>query len=622
MTHNNENNQEETRNDFTDIKVGYRGESTVSERDDKSEISFLGNLYRDTVSFEGEIKDPVSFREAMIALHTVVKSDYRYVPKDRSKYLAYLQMKRESSTLGSWNAQQEYFKWLERNDPNAWFILDPLISVYPDEVSFEVFSKDEGSYAKLSVNKEAFDIKGTPTFGTTNIDFSDSLINGIKKIRSFKSSNLTVGKDLTLKTSDSGDDEVLEKSVKVPDSWLRGFLQVQSSATIKSDSFSIAPLDFYNMIRFLRMNKDQKGKRRGLRIELVPGQYPLLVLEPWEKVIVTSQEIYKGKEAKVLRIWGRRRLMMIKQFLPFTEKIDVNVTGSGGFPGFWIFRGKHMTLTLGITGFAAFNWAQSLNFDLLLPRQNADTKNLSVVVDALKKDRKGSLKDLEKITGFKSKELFKSLQTACQQGLVMYDSASELYRLRPITNEELDLKKLEFRNKNERIAHDFMAAKGSVAIEKEDRIFGTGVEITGNVEVKEDKRDYTPIILFDEEGFIKKASCTCTFYKKQGLKQGPCPHLIALHLLFNEYSEQKRSNSKIRSKISVETKTYSKRSVQGEMIYQVTLNNKRLKVRWGLNYGKMRLQNFQFNSVSDAREAYFERLSNLHGQGYLDATAG
>ncbi|MCP3920989.1 MAG: SWIM zinc finger family protein [Desulfobacterales bacterium] len=621
MTHENENNQDALE-DFTEIKVGYDNESKVLESDDKSEISFLGNIYRDTVSFEGELKDPIHFREAMIALSTVVKSDYRYVPKDRSKYLAYLQMKREASNLSSWNAQQEYFNWLERNDPNAYFILDPLISVYPDEVSFEVFSKDEGSYAKLSVNKDAFNIKGNPTFGTTNIDFSESLLKGIKKMRSFKKSFLKIGKDVTLSTKGSEETKTLEKQVKVPDSWLRGFLQVQSSATLKSDSFSMATLDFYNILRFLRMNKDQKGKRRGLRIELVPGQYPLIVLEPWEKVIVTSEEIYKGKESKVLRIWGRRRLMMMKQFLPFTDKIDVNVTGSGGFPGFWIFRGKNMTLTLAITGFAAFNWAQSLNFDLLLPRQNADLKNLDVVTDTLLEKRSGSLKELTKSTGLKKMEIFKALQTACQQGLVMYDSASELYRLRPVTNENLDLRKLEFRNINERFAHDLMSIKGSIAIEKEDRFIGTGVEVTGNVTVKEDKRDYTPVILFDEDGFVKKASCTCTYYKKQGLKQGPCAHLIALHLLFNEYSEQKRSNSKIRAKITVETKTYSKRSKKGEMIYQVTLNNKRLKVRWGLNYGSMRLQNFQFNSVNDARDAYFDRLSNLNDQGYLDATAG
>ncbi len=622
MTHDNEKNEDGTLKDFTNIKIGYRNASKVSENEDKSEISFLGNIYRDPVSFEGELKEPIAFREAMTALHAVVKSDYRYVPKDRAKYLAYLQMKKDSQNLGSWNAQQEYFNWLERNDPNAYFILDPLISVFPDEISFEVFSKDEGSYAKLSVNNDAFDIKGKPSFGTTNIDFSDSLINGIKKMRSFKKTFLKVGKDVVLKTDEKEKNEVLEKQVKVPDSWLRGFLQVQSSATLKSDGFSISTIDFYNMLRFLRMNKDVKGKRRGLRIELVPGEYPLLVLEPWEKIIVTSEAIYKGKEAKVLRIWGRRRLMMMKQFLPFTEKIDVNVTGSGGFPGFWIFRGKQMTLTLGITGFLAFNWAQSLNLDLLLPRQNPDLENLDIVINALGEKRYSDFGKLKSETKLKNPELLKVLQTACQQGLVMYDSASDTYRLRPVTNENLDLFKLEYRNRNERFAHDLMLIKGSVTIEKENRIFGTGVEITGNVTVKEDKRDYTPAIMFNEEGFLSKATCTCTYYKKQGLKQGPCSHLIALHLLFTAKNEEKKNNSKVRAKITVETRSYSKRSLKGEMIYQVTLDNKRLKIRWGQNYGKMRLQNLQFNSVNDARDAYFERLLNLHSQGYFDVTAG
>jgi hypothetical protein len=39
------------------------------------------------------------------ALYAVVGSDYRYQPKDRTQYLAYLRMKKETATQSVWQAQ-------------------------------------------------------------------------------------------------------------------------------------------------------------------------------------------------------------------------------------------------------------------------------------------------------------------------------------------------------------------------------------------------------------------------------------------------------------------------------------------------------------------------------------
>ncbi len=58
-------------------------------------------------------------------------------------------------------------------------------------------------------------------------------------------------------------------------------------------------------------NADRKGQRRGLRIELVPGEPPRLVLEPWNVVIPATAGTFKGKAARVVRVWGRRRLSLI-----------------------------------------------------------------------------------------------------------------------------------------------------------------------------------------------------------------------------------------------------------------------------------------------------------------------
>ena len=62
-------------------------------------------------------------------------------------------------------------------------------------------------------------------------------------------------------------------------------------------------------------------------------------------MIPPSAEKYKGKAARVVRVWGRRRLMMLQRFLPFVEQVDVQLLGSG-LPSFWVLRAAGMTITL------------------------------------------------------------------------------------------------------------------------------------------------------------------------------------------------------------------------------------------------------------------------------------
>ena len=115
----------------TEANLAYAGASRLTTDADSATFSLFGNLKRDPVSFEGKLKEPLRLREALLALYKIVGSDFRYVPKDMTAYQAFQRMRRESANLSSWKAQQAYFDWMLRNDPNAWLILDPIISVPP-----------------------------------------------------------------------------------------------------------------------------------------------------------------------------------------------------------------------------------------------------------------------------------------------------------------------------------------------------------------------------------------------------------------------------------------------------------------------------------------------------------
>jgi hypothetical protein len=605
----------------TELHLTYAGVSAMVTAEGASRLALAGDLRRAPVRFEATIKDPLRFREAMSALYAVVASDFRYIPKDRTAYLAYQRMRRESSTLNTWQAQREYFSWLMRNDPTAFVVLDPVITVHPDQVLFEVFSKDEGAYAKLGIDRDAFDAAGTPTFGTTNIDFSQSLFQGLQQMRSYRETRLSIGQEgVTFATTAAG--EVLEKEIRVPDSWLRGFLQVQSSAALPRERFALAPVDLYNALRHLRMHADRKGQRRGLRIELVPSEPPRLVLEPWNEVIPATGAPYKGKGARVVRLWGRRRLSLLQRFLPFTEEVEVHVLGSG-LPSFWVLRGPGMSLTLGLTGFTAANWSQALNFDLLLPRKaEATTKPLDKVLAHLRERWSAGPGELAKSTGLAWPALLEALQLGCQQGRIMYDLAHDVYRFRPLIDTPIDPARLEFRDRRERVAFDLLARRDAVKIVSENRIPKVGLELTGQVVVAEDKREYRPQMLLSDEGQAAKAECTCSLFRKQGLKAGPCVHLIALRLAYAAQEARRLQGLDPKRNIIVETRSFSRRGEAGEEVYQLSLERRRLKVRWGLDDRPSRLQTFAFDSNEAAGAAYLARVAELESRGFLDASSG
>ncbi|MDP6444868.1 MAG: hypothetical protein QF805_13820, partial [Pirellulaceae bacterium] len=123
-----------------------------------------------------------------------------------------------------------------------------------------------------------------------------------------------------------------------------------------------------------------------------------------------------------------------------------------------------------------------------------------------------------------------------------------------------------------------------------------------------------------DEGFVSRAECTCNTFRQQGLKGGPCTCLIALRLTHAMREKRRRESGRALKTVTVETRTYSKRENDLEQVVQISLNRKRLKVRWGTAGESMRVQQLQFDSLEAARSEYVERVGKLEEGGYLDAS--
>jgi uncharacterized Zn finger protein len=137
------------------------------------------------------------------------------------------------------------------------------------------------------------------------------------------------------------------------------------------------------------------------------------------------------------------------------------------------------------------------------------------------------------------------------------------------------------------------------------------------VVVTEDRREYRPQMLLADDGQVTRADCTCAAFRKQGLKAGPCVHLVALRLAYAEQENRRLKGLDPLQAITVETRTYSRRLPSGEEVYQVSLERRRLKIRWGPDDQLRRLQTLTFDSVEEARGAFLARVADLETRGFL-----
>jgi hypothetical protein len=536
----------------------FKGDSGVSSSDTKTDMSFAPDLNREPTFFVSKLRDSINFREAMSALHEVVVSDMRFKPKDKSDYKAWLltqekvwlaelvaerdkhqgqydkvrkelddiQAKEHKLLKPYYEAQRKYFDYLYKNDYDKWFVLDPVITVHPDEVFFECFSQDESSYGKLSCSYDTFKEIEEHSYGTTNIDYSDKLYDEFQKIREYKETSFAIdpsGFEVATELSD----EFKEEKIDLPDSWVRGFLQISSAMTMDKTSFTLHPMDMYNILLMLKRNRERKSPR-SLRFILQPDKPIEVLFEPWGKKLTFKRSIYEGKTSHEIRIWGRRRLFILERLLPIAKRFKVSLLGSG-MPSFWEADLGSMNFTLGLSGWSANDWSASANFDLMSPRAEVDSVTSQKVFDALSSNHVERSKTLSERLGLDKPIIESALGIYAQQGRVLYDMSKDTYRVRELSAEPLPMDKLRFSNEREEKASNFVLANlvtlGKTYQQDES------VQIQGSV--MDNAKTYSTMLVIDNEMKLKDATCNCWYFKQNKLHKGPCEHILATRVLWS-----------------------------------------------------------------------------------------
>ncbi|MBL0194980.1 MAG: SWIM zinc finger family protein [Myxococcales bacterium] len=538
-----------------ELAYAFKRASQIDDRFDRTSLSFSPDLKRQPTYFSGELRKSVAFREAISALHDIVVSDLRFKPKDKTAYkewaatqelvdlaevakdragvaaqiesltrkIGELQRRRAHRMAPFYRAQKAYFDYLYKNDRDAWIVLDPVITVHPDEVFFECFSQDESTYGRLGASLDVFKNVGTFACGTTNIDYSTPLYEEFQKIRSYKTTRFEVDPSgFEVKTT--GEETYEEKKIDLPDSWVRGFLQVSSAMALPARSFELHPMDLHNLCFVLRRKREKRGPR-ALRWVLTPGEPIRAVFEPWDLTVVCARSPYLGKEREEIRVWGRRRLLTLERLIAITDKLTVHLLGQG-LPSFYVADLGDMSFTLGLSGWTRNDWATAGNFDLLAPRADTDDFTKRRVFEGLKTTWFSDTDALAKKLDLPRSAVLGALSSWTQAGRAMYDLNKGVYRVRELAREPLPMDKLRFSNEREEKATRFLDARAVTVASRALPDAALGLFGT----VKDGKHTYQSDLTIDADGRLAKATCTCNFFQQNKLLKGPCEHMLATRL--------------------------------------------------------------------------------------------
>lgn len=533
----------------------FHGGSDINHGANQSEVTFAPDTLRDPTFFVAELAQPILFREAISALNAVVVADLRYQPKDRTEYFQWLE-REEERLLGEflqqgkgtderiravrdelsqlhdqrntilapfYKARKQYFDWLYKHERDAWFVLDPVITVHPDKVFFECFSQDESSYGCLSCDYSAFSNIQDTAFGTTNIDYSAALYNEFQKLRDYRKTEFKID-PAGFNIATTGSESYTETKIDLPDSWVRGFLQVSTAMTLPSTQFSLHPMDVHNILFLLKRRKERSGPR-ALRFILVPDQPVTIVFEPWEQRLICHRSLYTGSQAQEIRLWGRRRLLVLERLLPLAERFDVNLLGTG-LPSFFIAKMGNMSFTLGLSGWTANDWSRQGQFNLLAARQTVDDFTRQRVFKALEQTWLASSQQLARDLQLETGVINSALNAYAQAGRVIYDLEKQVYRKRELSREPLSSDALKFSSPLEQNASRLLEA-GLVTLQGSER-HAVAVSVSGTV--RDNAKKYQVSYTLDDDLRLVNATCECDYFFQNKLHKGPCEHILALRM--------------------------------------------------------------------------------------------
>ena len=532
--------------------------SIAGSSPEDSSVTFGVDVDQSPVYLNVDVIPSYAFARLMLVLGNVVRMQDSGIEKDHSAYQAWVRgeylkelneemkdkeaklrsliekkneikdklkaLKGKSKKYNSKNFIKErntFWKWLYDHNREAWVVLDPIVSVQPDATFFEAFSLDESTYARVSLPHSATKSNKKPSCGTTNIDFSVSLERELARTRNYRPLHLTVGSDSV--GVDTGVSSTIEKKIDLPESWVRGLVEVQAALSLAPVELTLSSSYLADILARLESEREREGPR-ALVFNLKPGEKPEIEIQPWGEIHKVSDKLYTGEENRKIKVWGRRRLRVLSNLLSIVPELKVRLIDSG-MPSFWSIEIEDVVLTIGISGWTSQDWAGRARFSAITPASDLSPNIIENASTLLKKKNALSVDELANKINQSPGDSRRILQSLCIKGLAMFDPENGKYRWRALFP-SLNLERQSQAGLEERKGLEIFKSNKIKIIS--DQITSKGRELKGLVE--SDEKVNQPSIIKDLDGRVINAQCDCSHFRFHKLRQGPCRHIVCLSL--------------------------------------------------------------------------------------------
>ncbi|MBX9694726.1 MAG: SWIM zinc finger family protein [Cyanobacteria bacterium] len=374
---------------------------------------------------------------------------------------------------------------------------DPVVTSGGERLRFEAFSVCCGVYARLDLRPEAIDGEWTGR-GTTNVDFNLPMRTALTGVLDSEGVGLKVGEDRLV--IERGDQPFVEKKVKLPVRWLKGFVEVQAYQARMKPMFEVSASELRQVLKTVPA---QQVWKKGTLAYLVPAG----------KGIRLSQR----EAPRCVAVGAPGRLKILEDLLRHAKSVRI-YSGDDGVTAWELCLPEgNLHLVLSPDASRGFSGeGQVLEQLVRAPGVDKVSQVRSMLTWQAKVDPAVIARELE----LEHDIISGALGLLGTRGLVGFDLAEGAYFHRELP---FALELIEELQPRMQKARKLAEAKG-VRLTKQS---GNHVEAY----VKGSECEHR-VIITDGDG-----KCTCPWYSKHPGERGPCSHILAVDLVSQRSEE-------------------------------------------------------------------------------------
>jgi len=368
-------------------------------------------------------------------------------------------------------------------------LMDPVLTSNDSMLRVEGFSGCCGVYARVDLAEDAFDgeLKGR---GTTNVDFNDPMRAALRQVRRNDELRFSVGKEEFAIEHDGN--KVVEKKVKLPIRWIKGFSEVQAYQPRLELRYELGAPEALRLIRSFPKT-------------VVPKR-PSYVVGKSGAVRLSQRE-----QAGAVRLLGTHRVQILESLLVSAKGLRVWADPDAGTSAWEVVGdGERLTLLVSPEVYRGFS-GEGQVLEMLAGGKWQGI--LSKVRAQMSWQNELDAQVIAARIDVTAEEVEAALAVLGARGLAGYDANSGNYfhRELPFDLGKLDELQPRLKGATRLLSDNNVKALEETGQERAFTVAGTNVEHYVRLRADGDR-------------------CTCPWFSKHGGQRGPCKHILAAQM--------------------------------------------------------------------------------------------